>query len=468
MLFNNAKMFFDSIKGRTVSVIGAGVSHKELLIRLCEAGAVVTLHDKSSKEKIGEEYCKTLESKGVSFCLGGDYLKSLNSEIIFRTPGLNFHTRELKEALEQGRVVTSEIELVLELAPCKVYGISGSDGKTTTTTIVSKLLEAAGKNVHLGGNIGTPLVTRLEEMKETDAVVLELSSFQLMSLRKSPDVAVLTNITPNHLDIHADMEEYIQAKAQIIAHQSAFGRAVLSYDNHVTRSFKSRTRGVTFGFSMKEKPKNGAFMREDGMLCFSENDVITEIMHYKAIKLPGLHNVENYLAAISAVWGEVSVEKIVEVASSFGGVEHRIEYVGEREGVRYYNDAIATSPTRAMAAMKAFDEKLLLIMGGYDKGIPFEPMVEMLIEKVRVVVLFGHTSKLIKDAVMASENYSADKTIFVETNSLEEAVRACQKEARGGEVVLLSPACASFDYYPNFMKKGEHFKELVKEIVLND
>lgn len=466
-MFNSAKNFFPSMKDKKVDVIGAGVSHKELLEVLCQNGARVTLCDRRTAEQLGDLYTK-LKEMGVAFQLGEGYLSGLSGEVIFRTPGLNFYTKELTEARERGQVVTSEIEVLMELCPCPIYGVSGSDGKTTTTTIVSELLKASGRKVHLGGNIGTPLVTRLPQMQESDAVVLELSSFQLMSLRRSPDVAVLTNITPNHLDVHKDMEEYIQSKAQIIAHQGAFGRAVLSFDNHITRSFQSRTRGITYGFSIKEQPENGAFLREDGMLCFSENGVVTEIVHRDGIKLPGLHNVENYLAAISAVWGEVSIEIIADVAKNFGGVEHRIEYVGEKNGVRYYNDAIATSPTRVIAGLRSFQEKMLIIMGGYDKKIPFEPMVEDVIKSVRVLILFGDTADKIRSAVTASPNFDPTKLEILEAFSLEEAVRLAYTNAKSGEVVSLSPACASFDHYPNFGAKGVHYKQLVHSIVLGD
>lgn len=353
---NLADKFFESIKGKKVGFIGIGTSNLPLIKLFSDKGAVVSAYDKKDFESLGENAVKAKEY-GAELVLGEDYLSKLDGDIIFRSPGTPFYRPELVALREKGVVLTSEMEVFFDLCPCKIIAITGSDGKTTTTTIISEFLKASGVNVHLGGNIGKPLLPEIESIKEDDVAVVELSSFQLISMRKSPDVAVVTNLAPNHLDIHKDMQEYVDSKKNIVLHQNAFSKAVLNLDNDIANSFSNSVRGQLAKFSVKQSIENGAFL--DGTtVCYSDYGKVTKIMDIKDIKIPGMHNVENYLAAISAVWGMVDVETIKAVAKTFGGVEHRAEFVREYNGVKYYNDSIASSPTRtALGTLSLYDEK---------------------------------------------------------------------------------------------------------------
>ncbi len=449
---------------RKIDVIGLGVSNTELIFRLAGAGAYVTLHDRRTEDKINPALYEKLRAAGVSFCLGEGYLEKLTGEIIFRTPGFKYLSPELTAARDRGQVVTSELEVFLALCPCPVYGVTGSDGKTTTATLISELLKSAGKTVHLGGNIGRALLPLLDKISPRDAAVVELSSFQLISMRSSPDVAVITNIEPNHLDVHKDMEEYIAAKCNILDHQTAFSRAVLSWDNQKTCSLSSRVRGERCAFSHWEPVKTGCWMDENGDIFHSVNGNSVLVMNRREIRLPGLHNADNYMAAIAAVWGAVSVKNIVDVARNFAGVEHRIEFVRELHGVKWYNDSIATSPTRTIAGLRAFDQKLIIIAGGYDKNIPFEPMAPVMLERVKTVILTGATAPKIEAALRANPNFEKSGLVILHAESLDDAVKQAQETAKGGDVVSLSPACASFDAFANFEERGRYYKKLVAEL----
>ena len=375
-----------------------------------------------------------------------------------------YHNEKLQAARKQGVVITTEMEVFFDLCPCKIYAVTGSDGKTTTTTLISEFLQASGVTVHKGGNIGRALLPIIEQIQDTDAAVVELSSFQLLSMRQSPDVAVITNIAPNHLDVHGTMEEYIQAKTNLIAHQNAFSKTILNADNALTWNLAPMVRGMLVAFTRKTVPAYGAFLREDGMLCYQNGDTCTPVVAASDIRIPGIHNVENYLAAISAVWGEVSTDVIVQVAKTFGGVEHRIEFVRERKGVKWYNDSIATSPTRVLAGLNSFQTKLTVIMGGYDKKIPFEPMAETVCDKVKTVILMGVTAPKIEAAIRGAKNYQEGHPQLLHVETMEEAVQTADQITKPGDIVTLSPACASFDKYPNFEERGLHYKRLVKEL----
>ncbi len=453
--------FFRSMKGHRITLIGIGVSHTALIEKLCKAGSIVTVLDRRAREAIGEELCTRLESMGATLCLGEDYLEHMDGEIIFRTPGMKFLTPALTAARQRGAVVTSELELFLELCPCPVYGITGSDGKTTTATLIAKLLESTGRKVHLGGNIGRALLPIVDEVSADDFAVVELSSFQLISMRHSPDVAVVTNLAPNHLDIHADMQEYIDAKKNVLLHQGGFGHAVFNADNEIAASFAPLARGAVSFFSRRHTVARGAFVDEGGWICAARDGVVTPIMPAGELRLPGLHNLENMLAAISAVWGMVSPAAIVELAHTFGGVEHRIEFVRELDGVRWYNDSIATSPTRTIAGLMSFDRRLIIIAGGYDKKIPFEPLGPVVSKRVKILILTGPTTEKIEAAVRGAEGFSEKDTIIIHADNLSDAVQKARNLARDGDIVSLCPACASFDAYPNFEARGRHFKELV-------
>ena len=304
----------------------------------------------------------------------------------------------------------------------------------------------------------------MEEINYDDVAVVELSSFQLLSMRKSPDVAVITNVAPNHLDVHGTMEEYIDAKKNIIAHQNAFSKTVLNQDNEITNSLSDMVRGKLVKFSRTSKVECGAFLDAEGYLCYNDYGNVTKIMHKDQIRIPGIHNVENYLTAISAVWGEVSIENMVHVAETFNGVEHRIEFVRELDGVKYYNDSIATSPTRVLAGLNSFNQKLIVIAGGYDKKIPFEPLAKPVNEKVKDLILLGVTADKIQKAVTECPEFKTSGLKIYRVNTLEEAVAKAKEVASVGDVVTLSPACASFDQYPNFEARGVHFKNIVNNL----
>jgi len=356
------------------------------------------------------------------------------------------------------------MEVFFDLCPCKLFAVTGSDGKTTTTTLIAKMLETEGYKVHLGGNIGRPLLPIIDEIDADDCAVVELSSFQLISMRKSPNVSVITNVAPNHLDVHKTMDEYITAKRNIMIHQNAFSRTVLNADNEITAGFEKDVRGQMVTFSYNHPVENGAYYGADGVLYMAEKKGNIPVMHRSDIKVLGEHNVENFLAAISAVWGYVTPENIVKTAREFNGVEHRIEFVRELDGVRYYNDSIATSPTRTIAGLAAFDRKVILLAGGYDKHIPFEPLAPHIIEKVGTLILTGTTADKIEAVVRADEGFADSGVQIVRAENMADAVAKAYSIATAGDIVTLSPACASFDAYSNFELRGKHFKELVNAL----
>ncbi|MBQ8918386.1 MAG: UDP-N-acetylmuramoyl-L-alanine--D-glutamate ligase [Oscillospiraceae bacterium] len=459
-----AQEFFAGLKGKNISVIGVGVSNNDLIRRFAREGANVTLRDGRGRDQLGE-LCAELETLGVTLQLGEGYLDGLNdADMVVRAPGVYFNKPELVEARRAGVPVTSEMELFLELCPCPVYAVTGSDGKTTTTSIIAEMLKAAGFTVHLGGNIGRALLPIVEQVQPGDRAVVELSSFQLMSITAAPQVSVITNITPNHLNVHGTMEEYTWAKENVFIHQNAFSRTVLSADNEVTNGLCPKVRGSLSQFSRRKAVERGAWADAEGVLYYNDGKQTLRLMTKEDIKIPGWHNVENYLAAISAVWGEVSPETMLEVARSFGGVEHRIEFVREVEGVRWYNDSIATSPTRTIAGLQCFPNKIIIIAGGYDKKIPFEPLAPEIVKHVKELILTGPTAQKIRAAVVADPGYDPAELKIVDAADLADAVAKASADALAGDVVSLSPACASFDAYPNFEVRGRHFKELVNAL----
>lgn len=453
--------FFKSMNGKKIAFCGIGTSNLPLIELFIKYGASVTACDRRTREQLGDS-ADVAQKAGAKLSLGDDYLKNLDVDIVFRTPGMRYYMDELVEMRNRGVVVTSEMEVFFDLCPCKIYAVTGSDGKTTTTSIISQMLQAQGKTVHLGGNIGKPLLPEIESIGYDDAAVVELSSFQLISMRKGPDVAVVTNLAPNHLDIHKDMQEYIDAKKNLVIHQGAFSRVVLNKDNEITNGFEPECRGRVLKFSRKSRLNNGAYLDENNNIVFADNGKKTVVMNIADIKIPGMHNVENYMAAISAVWGEVSVENIVNVAKTFAGVEHRAEFVREFEGVKYYNDSIASSPTRtALGTLSLYDFKIILIAGGYDKKIPYDGLGPVICDKVKYLILMGATAPKIKAAVLNADNYSDGNPTIIEVSNMEEAVAKAREVAKPGDLVSMSPASASFDLYKNFDQRGKHFKSIV-------
>ena len=455
--------FLTSLKGKKIALIGIGRSNLPLISLFSSYGAKVTACDRRSYEELGE-FATLAENNGATLSLGEGYLDNTDADIVLRTPGMKYYLDTLVNMRKNGVVVTSEMELFFDLCPCKIIAVTGSDGKTTTTTIISEILKKAGKTVHLGGNIGKPLLPEIEKIEPTDIAVVELSSFQLISMRKSPDVAIVTNIEPNHLDIHKDMQEYVDSKKNVIMHQNAFSKAVLNLDNALSNSFSEDVRGELRKFSRKQEVFNGCYLDGDKII-YSEFGSKTEIMSIKDIKIPGMHNVENFMTAISAVWGLVDVDDIVYVAKTFCGVAHRAEFVRELDGVRYYNDSIASSPTRtACGTLSLYDEKILLICGGYDKNLDYSDLGNIICKKVKHLILLGATADKIETAVNNSPYFECCGINIVRVSSMQEAVEKSRELAVDGDIVSMSPASASFDMYKDFEQRGNHFKQLVNEL----
>jgi len=474
----NLKNYFNSLKDKRVAVIGAGISNTPLIEALLTAEIKTTVCDKRSRAELGEAAVQ-YEKQGAKLILGEDYLKNLTEDVIFRTPGLMPTNPALKEAVARGATLTSEMEVFFELCPCKKIAVTGSDGKTTTTSIIAEILKTDGKSVHLGGNIGTPLLCRVDDMSPDDVAVIELSSFQLITMKKSPDIAVVTNLSPNHLDIHTDMEEYVDAKSHIFMHQKRTDRAVFNLDNEITLDYaRSAPADEVLFFSRLDKVKDGVYLK-NGTIFESRNDDRAEIMQVKDIALPGIHNIENYLAAFAATMGIASHASMRETAKKFKGVEHRIEPVRERNGVKYYNDSIASSPSRAIAGLRALTpeiddassterRKVILIAGGKDKGIPFDDFGEEIVKRVKTLVLTGAAADQIHEAVnKAPGSDKDDKTSTLEIHQCDDfkdAVLTASKLATTGDIVLLSPACTSFDRFTNFEERGNTYKDIINNL----
>ncbi len=447
------------INGKRVAVVGIGVSNIPLINFLIKLGANVTGFDMKSEEALGE-VSVDFKKKGVKLELGEKYLDNLTGyDVVFKTPSMRIDCEALVRAKKEGAYITSEMEEFVRYCKGKIYAITGSDGKTTTTTIISKLLEAQGYKTWVGGNIGTPLFSNIEEIEENHMVVLELSSFQLMTMNLPVDVAVVTNLAPNHLDMHKNMEEYIDAKKNIFLYQNSDGVLVLNRENDITYGFESEAKAEIREFSSKRVLKNGAYFNE-GILYLDGNVVCKK----DNIVIKGMHNVENYLAAFTATKDDVEIETMNKVAESFAGVEHRCELVRTIDGVKYYNDSIASSPTRTLAGLFAFEKKVILIAGGYDKHIPFEHLAEEGYPFIKELILLGDTKYLIKesfDKLAVNKNINVPITIV---DSLEEAVSKSKEISKEGDIVTLSPACASFDMFPNFVVRGNRFKEIVNSL----
>ena len=440
-----------SFKDKRIAVLGLGVSNRPLVRLLLEAGCSVTGCDRTPREKLDREVLD-LEALGCELRVGEGYLDGVEADLLFRTPGMHPGHPAIEALRSRGAEVTSEMEVFFEVCPCNTVAVTGSDGKTTTTTLVSEMLKASGKKVWLGGNIGTPLLPLVRQMEPEDFAVVELSSFQLMDMVRSPRRALITNLSPNHLDVHKDMEEYVEAKKNIYRFQSGGDLLIVNADNEITAPL--RGPGETRAFS---RQGHGHVEIRDGVIFRGEEAVLP----VEDILLPGVHNVENYMAAIALVEGLATDDAIRTVAKNFGGVEHRIELVRVKDGVRFYNDSIASSPSRTIAGLRSFPEKVILIAGGYDKNIPYDVLGPEVCAHVKKLFLCGATGPKIRAAV---EAVPGEKPEILECADLEAATRAAAAAAESGDVVIMSPASASFDAFKNFMIRGEFFKRIVKEL----
>lgn len=452
--------FKNQISGKSVGVVGIGISNKPIIEMLCSMGVQVYAFDKRSEEQLGELGIALKEQGVVLFC-GEDYMDHLCGDWIIKTPGMRFDHPALEAARNRGSIITSEMELFFEYCPCPIIAVTGSDGKTTTTSLIYEMLSRTEKKVHLGGNIGFPLFCRLGEISEEDLVVAELSSFQLHTLRKSPHIAVVTNLSPNHLDMHKGMEEYIDAKTNIFRYQSGSDLLVLNADNAITAGFASDAAGKVKMFSFAAKPeKNGVFFEDGKIKRINDDGVIETILDRSELKLRGDHNVENFMAAIAAVSDLCNDEIICEVARTFGGVRHRMEFIREVGGVSFYNDSIGSSPTRTIATLRSFEQKVRLIAGGYDKKIPYDALAPAVLETVEKLYLCGVTAPKIRDAVLAKDSNFP----FEMFENLKAATEKAYSDAEKDDIVLLSPASASFDQFKNFEERGDYFVSVVKEL----
>ncbi len=466
MEYVNEKLneFNDYIRFRKVAVIGMGVSNLPLLDYLYEKKANVTIFDEKDLDSISDDIMEKIREYGFQFHFGEnclEYLKNFN--LIFRSPSCLPTRKELEEEAKRGAIVTTEIELLMKMCPCKIVGVTGSDGKTTTTSLINAILKHAGYNTFLGGNIGTPLFTRLNEMKPSDVVVLELSSFQLMGMEVSPHIAVITNITPNHLNIHKDYQEYIDAKKNIFKYQEQDDILVLNYDNEITKECAKEAHGKVVFFSSKTKLDNGYIVDED-VIKKCEDKVRKHILNVEDVILRGEHNYQNIATAIAATSSMVDIEKAIEAIKEFKPVEHRIEFVREIDGVKWYNDSASSSPSRTLSGINAFKEDIILIAGGYDKNLDYTPLAKTIVNKTKALILIGQTANKIFDAVKSELELENKELDIYMCNSLEETIQIAKKRAKSGQVVLFSPASASFDMFKNFADRGNKFKKLVNEL----
>ena len=456
--------YLATLRGKQVAVIGIGVSNIPLIKLFLKKGIAVTACDKCEREAYdNQSLLLELEAAGVTLHMGAGYLDDLTQDVIFRSPGIRPDIPAFAQAKANGAVITSEMEVFFHVCPCKTIAVTGSDGKTTTTTIIAKLLEAAGYHVHLGGNIGRPLLPDIESIQPDDLAVLELSSFQLMTMDTSADIAVVTNLAPNHLDVHKGMEEYIAAKKNIFLYQNAQQKVVLNRDNDITYSFVPEANGQVTLFS-RQNPLDEGIVLENGVICVKKGGNTRKVLPVADILLPGVHNIENYEAAIGAVDGLVPDETIRQFAATFGGVEHRIELVRELHGVKYYNDSIASSPSRTMAGLRSFSQKVILIAGGYDKHIPYDVLGPDLVAHVKAMVLTGATAPKIQAAAEQAPGYNAQALPIYTIDDFADAVHKAVELAQPGDVVILSPASASFDKFKNFMVRGDTFKDLIRAL----
>ena len=448
--------YFQSLREKKIAVLGLGVSNRPLVKLLLSYGCTVTGCDRTPREKLDEEVLE-LEKLGCTLSLGETYLDQISADMVFRTPGMHPGNPAIVRLREAGAEITSEMEVFFELCPCPIIAVTGSDGKTTTTTLIAEMLKAEGKKVWLGGNIGTPLLPICDQIAASDYAVVELSSFQLMDMRRSAQRALLTNLSPNHLDVHKDMEEYVEAKKNIYRFQDDQGLLIVNADNELTADLQGR--GVTYRFSRQGKP-NSRVTLQGGNICLEGR----EVLRAEDILLPGVHNVENYMAAVLAVEGLVSMETVRQVAKTFGGVEHRIELVRVKDGVRYYNDSIASSPSRTIAGLHSFTRKVILIAGGYDKQIPFAELGPEICSHTKAVYLNGATAEAMKQAIQAAPNYIPGSPELLVCKDFSDAVQKACAGASDGDIVLMSPACAAFDQFKNFAQRGECFKKMIREL----
>ena len=464
--FINEKLveFNQYLKNRKVAIIGLGVSNIPLLDYMHEKQASVTVFDNRNIDAIPKDLIDKITSYAMEFSFGENSLSKLkNFDIIFRSPSCLPTTPELMLEEQRGAIVTSEIEMLMEMAPCPIIGVTGSEGKTTTTSLIYAILKEAGYTCHLGGNIGTPLFTKLSEFLPEDILILELSSFQLMNMKVSPNISVITNITPNHLNIHHSYEEYIEAKKIIFKYQGEQGTLILNYDNEITKECAKEAPGKVVFFSSRNRLDDG-YIVDGEIIKECEDRLRKHILNVKEIKLRGKHNYENICAALAATKTFVDPEKAVHTIQEFNSVEHRIEFVREINGVKWYNDSASSSPSRTIAGLQAFDEDIILIAGGYDKNLDYKPIAKPIVDKVKILILMGNTAPKIFDVVKEELEAEQKELPIYMCDEFRQTIAIAHKFAKPGQIVLFSPASASFDMFKDFADRGRKFKTIVNSI----
>ncbi|MEI3401599.1 MAG: UDP-N-acetylmuramoyl-L-alanine--D-glutamate ligase [Clostridia bacterium] len=454
--------FESKLKNQKIAVIGLGVSNIPLIDYLYQKNANVTVFDDREEEKLEQNVINKIKDYGFKFYLGKGNLNNLKGfDLIFRSPSCLPTKPELIEEKNRGAIVTTEIEQLIKMAPCKIIGVTGSDGKTTTTTLTYEILKNAGYKVYLGGNIGIPLFTKLSEIEPDDIIVLELSSFQLMGMEISPEIAGITNITPNHLNIHKDYQEYIDAKKNIFKYQDENGVLVLNADNDITNSCRDEANGKVIMFSSTKKLENG-FIVDNGIIKECEDGIRRHIIDTKDLKLKGEHNFQNICTALALTKGLVDIDKAVDTIKEFSGVHHRLELVRVIDGVEWYNDSASTSPTRGISALNAFDNKeIVLIAGGADKNLDYTPIGRPIVEKVRCLILIGQTANKIYEAVKKELELQNKNLDIHMCESFKQSLDLAKRVAKSGQIVLFSPASTSFDMFKDMYDRGDRFKEEV-------
>lgn len=465
MPYINEKLeeFKKYIKEKKVAIIGLGVSNIPLIEYLYNLGAKITVFDNKPIDTLDKKILDKIYEYKIDSSFGEKYLSKLhNFDIVFRSPSCRPDLPQIEKAISEGAILTSEIEMLLELCPAKTVGITGSDGKTTTITLIYEILKNK-YNCYLGGNIGIPLFTKIDDIKPEDFVILELSSFQLMNMKVSPNIAVITNITPNHLDIHKSYEEYIESKTNIFKYQSEKDTLILNFDNEITKNLSKKANGKTIFFNRKTKLDDGVIL-DDKIVKYCESGLRRHILNIKDINLRGIHNAENICAAVAATIDLIDIPCIVKTITEFKGVEHRLELVKTHNGIKWYNDSIGSSPTRTIAGLNSFDENIVLIAGGYDKHLDYTPLAKPILDKVRILILMGQTSDKIYNAVRNEIGDKESNLKMYKVNDLKEAVDMANKVSTKGDIVLFSPASASFDMFKNFMERGNKFKEFVNNL----
>lgn len=466
MEFKNEKLekFEKDLTSKKVAVIGLGVSNIPLIDYLHQKRADVTVFDDREESKIDSKIIEKIKEYDFKFFLGKDNLKKLNGyDLIFRSPSCLPSKKELVAEKERGAIVTTEIEQLMKMAPCKIIGITGSDGKTTTTTLTYEVLKDAGYNCYLGGNIGIPLFTKLGEMKPEDIIVLELSSFQLMGMTISPNISAITNITPNHLNVHKDYQEYIDSKKNIYKYQDESGILVLNADNEITSNCQSEANGKVILFSSEKKLKDG-YIVDEGIIKECKDGLRRHLIDTKEIKLKGVHNYQNICTVLALTNTLVDTEKALETIKKFSGVHHRLELVRTIDGVEWYNDSASTTPTRGISALNSFDKEIILIAGGADKNLDYTPIAKPIVEKVKSLILIGQTATKIYDAVKKELEVQDKKLDIHMCETFKQSLDLAKRIAKPGQVVLFSPASTSFDMFKDMYDRGDKFKEEVNKL----